>query len=190
MRRYETIIIIDPDLSDEPRTELCERMKDQIEQYQGFLVELDEWGNRKLAYNIGKKSRGHYIRLDYCGNAELVDELERQFKINDAYLKFMTVLLDNQADPEAIKADIEAKAQAAEEATKARMAEIEAAKAAAAENDDSPEPQPAATATEPDPEKSPSVSDSKAKAAPATDASTSETAPDTTTTTPEEKEAS
>ena len=175
MRRYETIIIIDPDLSDELRTDLCERLKDQIEQYQGFLVELDDWGNRKIAYNIAKKSRGHYIRFDYCGDAELVDELERQFKINDAYLKFMTVLLDNQADPDAIKADIEAKAQAAEEATKARLAEIEAAKAAAAaENDKAPPPQPAAAETQPQPKQSQGTADDDTAAAPDTPAPTTD----------------
>ena len=179
MRRYETIIIIDPDLSDELRTDLCERLKDQIGQYQGFLVELDDWGNRKLAYNIAKKSRGHYIRFDYCGDAELVDELERQFKINDAYLKFMTVLLDNQADPDAIKADIEAKAQAAEEATKARLAEIEAAKAAAAENNEAPATQPAAAEAQPEPKKSQTVVDNESAAA-----------PDATATTTDPKEAS
>ena len=179
MRRYETIIIIDPDLTDEPRTELLERMKDQLEQYQGFLVELDEWGNRKLAYSIGKKNRGHYIRLDYCGNADLVDELERQFKINDAYLKFMTVLLDNQADPEAIKADIEAKAREAEEATKARMAEIEAAKAAAAESGNALAEQPASAEAQPDSELSQDAAQQDTA-----------TAPETTATTTDEKEAS
>lgn len=181
MRRYETIIIIDPDLSEERRTQLYDRMKDQIDQYQGFLVELDEWGNRKLAYNIRKKSRGHYLRMDYCGTADLVDELERQFKINEAYLKFMTVVIDKEADPEAIKAEVAAKAEAAEAAAKARAAEIEAAKAAAAASKESAEAEKAAKAAKAD------------KPAEAATAAPAENAPETATdsaATPDEKEAS
>jgi len=121
MRRYETVFIIDPELSDEGRDPIFSRLSDLIEQHQGFLVKPDEWGARKLAYPIKKKARGYYVRLDYCGDGSLVNEIERFFRIDDRILKYMTVLLDRHADLDAIKEEI-----AREEAEKARIAEEQA----------------------------------------------------------------
>jgi len=113
MRRYETFIIIDPDLSDEERSPIFEKVKDLIKQEECLLVTLDEWGGRRLAYEIKKKSRGYYVRLDYCGTGKFVDEMERFFRIDDRVMKYMTVLLDKYADIELIKEEI-AKAEAKE----------------------------------------------------------------------------
>jgi small subunit ribosomal protein S6 len=103
MRRYETFVIIDPDVSQEQRDLLCDRVKELITQMNGMLVFEDDWGDRKLAYEIRKKQRGYYVRFDYCGGAELVNEIERFFRIDDRSLKYMTVLLDQDADLEKIK---------------------------------------------------------------------------------------
>jgi len=113
MRRYETFIIIDPDLSDEERSPIFEKVKDLIKQEECLLVTLDEWGGRRLAYEIKKKSRGYYVRLDYCGTGKLVNEMEHFFRIDDRVMKYMTVLLDKSADIELIKEEI-AKAEAKE----------------------------------------------------------------------------
>ncbi len=113
MRRYETFIIIDPDLSDEERSPIFEKVKDLIKQEECLLVTLDEWGGRRLAYEIKKKSRGYYVRLDYCGTGRLVDEMERFFRIDDRVMKYMTVLLDKYADVELIKEEM-AKAEVKE----------------------------------------------------------------------------
>ena len=103
MRRYETIFIADPDLSDEERIPLLDRIKDLIPEHDGFLVRVEEWGSKKLAYEIKKKGRGYYIRFDYCGAGELVDEIERLFRIDDRVLKYMTVLLEKDVDIEKLK---------------------------------------------------------------------------------------
>lgn len=127
MRRYETIVIIDPDLGEEGRAPLFKQIQDQIDQFNGRLVKFDEWGNRKLAYKIRKKPRGHYVRIDYCGTTELVNEMERRFKINDAFFKFMTVLQDKEVDLEAIEAEIaEEEKKTAEAREKALLAAKEA----------------------------------------------------------------
>lgn len=127
MRRYETIAIIDPDLSDEERAGILERTTDLIHKEDGFLVLLDEWGSRKLAYEIKKKIRGYYVRFDYCGMGPLVDEMERLFRIDDKVLKFMTVLLDKDADVESIKEEMAiAKSEAEAARKKAAAAEKEA----------------------------------------------------------------
>ncbi|GAG47291.1 unnamed protein product, partial [marine sediment metagenome] len=106
MRRYETIFIIDPDLSEEGRTPIFERLKDLFPQHNGLLVMVDEWGAKKLAYEIKKKSRGYYIRLDYCGTGILVNEIERFFRIDDRVLKYLTVLLEKDVDVENVKQEM------------------------------------------------------------------------------------
>ena len=105
MKRYETIVIIDPDLSKEAEAPILERVNDLIPQFSGTLIETDDWGTKKLAYDIKKKNRGHYVRLDFCGDGALVQEMERFFKIDDKVMKFMTVLLDEDADLDAIQAE-------------------------------------------------------------------------------------
>jgi small subunit ribosomal protein S6 len=130
MRRYETFVIIDPDISQEQRGPLLERVKELITQLNGILVFEDDWGDRKLAYEIRKKERGYYVRFDYCGGAELVNEIERFFRIDDRTLKYMTVLLDKEADLEKIKEE-QAAAESKRELEKA-AAERQASEEAAA----------------------------------------------------------
>jgi small subunit ribosomal protein S6 len=143
MRRYETIAILDPDLSEDGRAPVFDRLTNLIPAQNGFLVKLDQWGSRKLAYDIKKKSRGYYVCIDLCGDGALVNEMERFFRIDDRVLKFMTVVLDKDVDLEAVKAEIaeaeaeakakaEADAQARAEAEAKAKAEAEAAAAAAA----------------------------------------------------------
>ena len=106
MRRYETITIVDPDLSEEERKPVLDRISELISQQDGFLVIMDEWGSKKLAYEIKKKIRGYYVRIDFCGTGTLIDEMERFFRIDDRVLKFMTVLLVQNVDVETLKEEI------------------------------------------------------------------------------------
>jgi len=103
MRRYETFVIIDPDITQEQREPVLERVRELITQQDGFLVFEDVWGDRKLAYEIKKKARGYYIRFDYCGLAPLVNEIERFCRIDDRALKYMTVVLDKDVDLEKVQ---------------------------------------------------------------------------------------
>lgn len=126
MRRYETIFIADPDLQDDVRADLFDKFKNLIEQEKGIIVSLDDWGNRKLAYEIRKKARGHYVCLTYGGTGALVNELERNFRLDDKVLKFMTILLDKDVDPDALAQEIEAEAVArSAQAENAREEETE-----------------------------------------------------------------
>ena len=108
MRRYETIVIVDSDLSETDRTSLLDRIKEIIPQQEGVLIKEDLWGTKKLAYEIKKKPRGYYARYDYCGMGAVVDELERFFRIDDRVLKYLTVQLDAEADVEKIQAEFAA----------------------------------------------------------------------------------
>lgn len=155
MRRYETIVIVDPDLGEEQREGVFDKIRELIPQKGGLLVEFDEWGGRKLAYEIKKKQRGYYVRIDYCGGGDLVSEMERQFRIDDRVMKYMTILVDTEADMERIQ---EAMTQAEQEAEAA---------ATASEPAESPETETEAVAeaapVEAEPETSPESTDSEAK---------------------------
>jgi small subunit ribosomal protein S6 len=160
MRRYETIFIVDPDTPDNDRESLTGKVGELISQQGGTLLRVDDWGQRRLAYEIKKKPRGHYILLDYCGTGALIDEMERQFRIDDTILKYMTVLLEKSVDIEAAKEEI-----AREKAEKERLqkekaeANLQAANASAKESKADTAPAEKA-ATQNEPATSPSPSDS------------------------------
>ncbi len=107
MRRYETIVILDPDISEDGRAPVFDRISDTISQGNGFLVLRDDWGNRKLAYDIKKKPRGFYTRFDFCGSGTIVDEIERFCRIDDRVMKYLTVLIDEAADVDKLKEEAE-----------------------------------------------------------------------------------
>ena len=133
MRRYETFVICDPDLSSEQRAPVLDRINEQVGNFNGFMVEVDEWGSRKLAYMIKKKLRGYYVRLDYCGTSDLVNEMERFFRIDDRVMKYMTVVVDKEPVLEKIKEEMAAAEQQKKEAAEAAAAAAAAAEAKAAE---------------------------------------------------------
>jgi len=145
MRRYEGVVITDPDLPDEQRDQVFSRVLDLIPQSGGFLVEQDDWGVRKLAYSIRKKPRGHYVRLDFCGSGALVDEMERFYRIDDRVLKYMTVLLEKDVDVERLQEEIAAarqkKAEAQAAVSAAQEPKEEASAASPAESSETQAPE-------------------------------------------------
>ena len=149
MRRYETFVIIDPDITQEQREPVLERVRDLITQQDGFLVFEDVWGDRKLAYEIKKKARGFYIRFDYCGLALLVNEIERFFRIDDRALKYITIMLDKDVDLEKVKEE-KAAAESQREPEPAPQETPQEPEAAAQETP--PEPEAAPQETPPEPE--------------------------------------
>lgn len=104
MHRYETITIFDGDTPEEERKGGLERIESIISKRNGTLLDFDDWGLRKLAYPIRKKNQGHYVRVDYCGNGEIVEAIERMLQHDQRTLRFMTVRQQADVDPEALKA--------------------------------------------------------------------------------------
>jgi small subunit ribosomal protein S6 len=137
MRRYETVFIVDPDLSEDDKKQRFDKIADLITA-NGAIIEMDDWGSKRLAYEIKKKNRGHYMRIDYCGTGELVAEIERNCRIDDKILKYMTIIIQDNADPEKIKVELaESRARkAAEEASRAEAARNEEKKFDSEDDDD------------------------------------------------------
>jgi small subunit ribosomal protein S6 len=121
---------MDPDLSQDQRNQVVQRVEELVGQMDGFLVFTEDWGERELAYDIKKRSRGYYVRFDYCGLSPLVNEIERFFRIDDRALKYMTVLLDKTVDLAKIKEEqAEAAAKAAREKESQEVSQEESAAA-------------------------------------------------------------
>ncbi len=100
MRKYETFFIVDPDLPDETNSAVDNKIQSIVSANGGEVLGYSPWGKRKLAYPIRKRSRGLYVLMEYSGGPELVAELERNLRIDERVLKFITVKLDDRFDPE------------------------------------------------------------------------------------------
>ncbi len=107
MRKYETVFISDPDIQDQTRTDLFDKVKNIIAKENGYLIDFDDWGNKKLSYEIKKKLRGHYVCVTYGGSGELVKELERNMRLSDDVMKFMTILLSKNVTLEQLEKEAE-----------------------------------------------------------------------------------
>ncbi|MCX5854735.1 MAG: 30S ribosomal protein S6 [Deltaproteobacteria bacterium] len=106
MRRYEILYIAHADSSDDELNEHVERYKAIITNSKGIVVKIDKWGMRKLAYEIRKQTKGIYFLMDFAGESTTVPELERNLKIDDRILKFLTVLKDSEVDPLELEKEI------------------------------------------------------------------------------------
>ena len=100
MRKYETFFIIDPDLTEEAYTLAGDKLKGIVSANGGAVLTYVPWGKKKLAYPIKKRNQGLYILMEYGGGPELVAELERNMRLDERVLKFITVKLEDRFDPE------------------------------------------------------------------------------------------
>ena len=93
MTLYETLFVVHPEKG--PRMkEFIERFKKVIEGQAGAVSHVDEWGLRDLAYRIEKQGKGFYTLLQYRSPARAVEELERNLKLTDGVLRYLTVRTD------------------------------------------------------------------------------------------------
>jgi len=97
LKQYETVFIMTPVLSDE-------QMKETVDKYQKYLISKNaeivyenNWGLRKLAYPIQKKSTGFYHLVEYRAEPETIRDFEIMFKRDERILRFLTVALDKHS---------------------------------------------------------------------------------------------
>ncbi len=126
MREYETTFIVQPEISSEGIEAICGRLDGILESQGAGRLLYDDLGRRRLAYEIRKFQKGHYLTLMYLDEGKVVPEIERALRLDDSVLRFLTVLVKQQVP------DIEArKAEAAElEQERARKAAERAAREA------------------------------------------------------------
>ena len=93
LKKYETIFIIDSEVGEENTKALVEKFKTMIET-SAQLESIDEWGKRKLAYEINDKTEGYYVLVNFSSSPDFPAELERVYKITEGILKFITINKD------------------------------------------------------------------------------------------------
>ncbi len=98
MREYETVLVVEPLATEEYLKELDKRVTKLVDTHKGHLFFARPWGKRVFAYPIQKKKEGFYMHYDYSGDGALVLELERQLRLDEKILRFMTVQLSEKVD--------------------------------------------------------------------------------------------
>lgn len=98
MRKFETLLLLSPEYSAEERQGVLDNLTAIMDREGGKILEVDEWGMRDLAYAVQKMDRGYYVRLEYTAPGTLVAELERNIRMTDGILKFVTVKLDENVE--------------------------------------------------------------------------------------------
>ena len=141
MRHYEIVFLVHPDQSSQVQA-MIDRYKATIEEAEGKIHRLEDWGRRHLAYPIKKIHKAHYVLMNVECDQATLDELESGFRFNDAILRSMTLtkkeaiteasLIATESAEEQKVADAKA-AEAKEAEAKAKAAEAKAAEAKASE---------------------------------------------------------
>lgn len=122
---YETTVITRSDLSDDGLKALQERIQGIVASFGGEMVLNEDWGKKRFAYPIAKEARGHYTYLAYTGKAGVVHEIERNLRIHDHVLRFLSVNLDRELDPAAFLKHREEMKEAAKRREEERAARRE-----------------------------------------------------------------
>ena len=100
MREYESIFVLNPDVSDAQVDAEVEKIREFVTSKKGEVTEIQKWGRRKLAYEIGKNREGNYTLIRFQSDSMVPQELERRYRLNENMLRFLTVLYEKPSIPE------------------------------------------------------------------------------------------
>jgi small subunit ribosomal protein S6 len=126
---YETTFITRAEMAEDALRALTDRLLSIIPTFKGELVLQEDWGTKRLAYKIEKETRGHYTYLVYTGDGNIVAEIERNLRMNDFVMRFLSVNLSKEFEKDAFmkrREEIKAQAKKREEEREARREEREA----------------------------------------------------------------
>ena len=93
-RQYELVYIVSPDASDQEVTDLHTQIEQIVQRYNGTFDKTENWGRRKLAYEIGKHREGTYVVETITGSGELMKEIDRRLRVLDQVIRHLTVRVD------------------------------------------------------------------------------------------------
>ena len=95
-RQYELVYIVSPEATEQEITDLHTQIEQIIQRYQGTLDKTENWGRRKLAYEIGKHREGTYVVETLTGSGELVKEIDRRLRVIDQVIRHLIVRVDEE----------------------------------------------------------------------------------------------
>lgn len=93
---FEMTTILNPVLDEDKTAEMVKFVSDLIEKNDGEIVEVEEWGVKKLAYDIDKKGSGYYVNLYFNAPGSAIEVVERNMRINDDILRYLTLKYDSK----------------------------------------------------------------------------------------------
>lgn len=93
---YEFTYILNPVLNAEQLKDIVGRVNKYIEEHGGNILEVDEWGTRRLAYPINKKRNGYYVNMYFEAEGTIIARLERALEIDDSVLRYLTLRMDKK----------------------------------------------------------------------------------------------
>ncbi len=96
LRTYELVYIVNPEATEEQVAAVHEQVEQIAQRLQGVLVKTDNWGRRKLAYEIGHHKEGVYVLEVLEGGGELMKELDRRLKVTDQVIRHLIVRVDDE----------------------------------------------------------------------------------------------
>jgi small subunit ribosomal protein S6 len=94
-RQYELVYIVSPDASEQTIAELHTQVEQIVHRFNGTLDKTENWGRRKLAYEIGKAREGTYVVETISGAGELMKEIDRRLRVTDAVIRHLIVRVDD-----------------------------------------------------------------------------------------------
>jgi len=97
MRKYETMFIIRPDLDEEATKAVIEKFSNLLKEKGAEMESIDEWGMRRLAYEVNKFREGYYVLFNYSAEPEAIVELERVFRITGEIIRYLIVNKNEKA---------------------------------------------------------------------------------------------
>jgi small subunit ribosomal protein S6 len=100
-REYETTYILRPDISNDGISAVNNKIRGLIDAGGGTLLKVENWGRRKLAYEVKKNLKGVYLFFNYLGPAGLVEEVERNLRLSDSVIRYYSVKIAENVDPAA-----------------------------------------------------------------------------------------
>jgi len=100
-REYETIYILRPDSTSDVIAQVNQKVRGVIEAGGGTLLKVENWGKRKLAYEVKKQLKGIYLFFSYLGTAGLLEEVERNLRLTDSVIRYYSVKIAENVDPAA-----------------------------------------------------------------------------------------
>jgi small subunit ribosomal protein S6 len=93
-RQYELVYIVSPDASEQAIADLHTQVEQIVQRYNGTLDKTENWGRRKLAYEIGHAREGTYVVETITGSGELMKEIDRRLRVTDTIIRHLTVRVD------------------------------------------------------------------------------------------------
>jgi small subunit ribosomal protein S6 len=98
-KKYETLIILNPDIEENRLNQFLDKIKDVMSKNGAEFLDFEDWGARKLSYDIKKLNRGKFILVHFSAKGSFIQELERNLRISDDCVRFQTVVFTKDIEP-------------------------------------------------------------------------------------------